>query len=58
MKQLQHLPLLSATKRDEAFNRKETKTLALRDFDVQEANLLLVLRDSYYKLELHGIMYH
>ena len=31
-------------RRDEPFKRRETKTLALRDFDVQEANLFLVLR--------------
>ena len=30
-------------RRDEPFKRRETKTLALRDFDVQEANLFLVL---------------
>ena len=31
-------------KRDEPFKRRETRTVALRDFDVQEANLFLVLR--------------
>ena len=31
-------------KRDEPFKRREIRTLALRDFDVQETNLFLVLR--------------
>ena len=31
-------------RRDEPFKRRETRTLALSDFDVQECNLFLVLR--------------
>ena len=39
-------------KRDEPFKRRETKTSALKGFDVQEANLFLVLRSLAKRLLL------